>query len=111
MTVKTVVLPGWKLVLYHQFLMNYVCCMYPYCGLYICQVLLVEGTRRESDVLFASVDWDIHKGENLALQLQVLVGNICGFTFTRRIFFVTAFLWSFIVRVCCDVNRCECDQV
>ena len=74
-------------------------------------VLIVEGTWHESDVLFASVDWGIHKGKNLALKLQVLVGNMCGFTFTRRIFFVTAFLWSFIVRVCCDVNRCECDQV
>ena len=74
-------------------------------------VLIVEGTWHDSDVLFASVDWGIHKGKNLALKLQVLVGNVCGFTFTRGIFFVTGFLWSFLVCVCCGANRCECDQV
>ena len=74
-------------------------------------MLIVEGTWRESDVLFASVDWGIHKGENLALKLQVLVGNMCGFTFTRGIFFVPGFLWSFLVCVWGSASRCECDQV
>ena len=81
---------------------------------FICwYVLIVEGTWRESDVLFASVDWGIHKGKNLALKLQVLVGNMCEFTFTTGIFFVTGFLlylWSFLVCVCCGASRCECDQ-
>ena len=89
----------------------YVVCLYIAAFIHL-YMLIVEGAWHELDVLFAaSVDWGIHKGKNLALKLQVLVGNMCGFTFTRGIFFVTGFLWSFLVCVCCGASRCECDQV
>ena len=61
-----------------------------------------------------SVNWGIHKGENLALKLQVLVGNMCRFKIMKEIFSYLASCGVFncvYVAVRTDVSLTKCNSV